>query len=124
MHMTKASILLLFLRIFPDRHFRLVTKICLGWVVCTGAALTLAIALQCIPPSAIWDTNVRGKCINSRGLVYAAAVLSIFEDIVIVLLPARELIILNMSLRRKLSVIFVFTFGSLYVTPFFFSPFL
>ncbi|KIN06776.1 hypothetical protein OIDMADRAFT_65100, partial [Oidiodendron maius Zn] len=112
LHMTKASILLLFLRIFPDRHFRLVTKICLGWLVSLTAAFTIAIALQCVPASVIWDTNVKGRCINSMVLIYAAAAFSIFEDIVIILLPVRELRNLNLRSGKKFSVIFVFVFGS------------
>ena len=107
------SILLLFLRIFPDKTFRLVTKICLAWMMCHMIAFIVAVILQCVPPSAIWDTSIQSKCTNSTALVYAGAGFSIFEDLVIILLPVRELASLNLTTRKKLAVIFMFALGSL-----------
>jgi hypothetical protein len=61
---------------------------------------------------------VKGKCINPTVVVFAGAGFSIFEDIVIMLLPIRELKGLNLALKRRLAVIFMFACGSLYVTTF------
>jgi hypothetical protein len=113
---TKISILLLFLRIFPDKRFRLITKICIGWIICHATAFFVSVTLQCVPPSAIWNPNIKGKCLNPTAEVFAGAALSIFEDIVIILLPVRELIGLNLTTRKKLAVIFMFALGSLYVS--------
>lgn len=107
----------MFLRIFPDRHFRIITKICLGWMICHMTAFFVVVALQCVPPAAIWDPNIKGKCNNSTAEVYAGAAFSIFEDLVIILLPVRELNGLNLTPRKKLAVIFMFALGSLYVAP-------
>ena len=82
-------------------------------MVCHTIAFTIAVTLQCIPPSAIWDTTIKAKCNNSTAQVYAGAAFSIFEDIVIILLPVRELTNLNLSTRKKLAVIFMFALGSL-----------
>lgn len=76
----------------------------------------MVITLQCIPISAIWDLGVKGKCINPTAVVFAGAGFRIFEDIVIMLLPVGELKGLNLALKRRLAVIFMFAFGSLYVT--------
>jgi len=115
--LAKASIILLFLRIFQDQRFRLFTKICLAWIVCDALVFSLTLTLQCIPVNAVWDIGIKAKCINSRVVVFTIAGLSIFEDIVIILLPIPELSHLNLSLRKRLAVIFMFTLGSLYMHP-------
>ncbi|KAH8589850.1 hypothetical protein B0O99DRAFT_522425, partial [Bisporella sp. PMI_857] len=110
--LAKISILLLFLRIFPDERFRLATKIFLVWILCAAFTFFIAIALQCIPVHAVWDMSVRGKCINLSALVFSGAGLSIFEDTVIILLPVFELKSLRLTLAKRLLIIFVFAMGS------------
>jgi hypothetical protein len=90
-------------------------KICIAWMVCHTVAFTIAVSLQCVPPASIWNSNIKGKCSNSTALVYSGAAFSILEDIVIILLPIRELKGLNLTRRKKLAVIFMFALGSLYV---------
>ena len=75
----------------------------------------MAITLQCIPIKAVWDFSDKGKCINASAVVFAGAGFSIFEDIVIILLPVPELKRLPLGSRRRLAVIFIFALGSLYV---------
>jgi hypothetical protein len=87
-------------------------------MICHLVGFSVAVTCQCIPISAIWDLSIQGKCVNSTAIVYAGAGFSIFEDIVIILLPVRELKNLNLSTRKKVAVIFMFALGSLYVRPF------
>lgn len=112
-NLSKASVLLLFLRVFPDQRFRILTKIFLVWIACNAFAFSIAITLQCIPVKAVWDISVNGKCVNSRALVFSGAGISMFEDIVIILLPVPELKSLALSLRKRLAVMFLFALGSL-----------
>lgn len=108
--------LLLFLRIFPGERFRFFTKIALVWMALHAFALSLAVTFQCIPVSAVWNMSIKGRCVNSTGLVASAAALSLFEDIVIILFPIGELKRLrNLSIRKRLAVIFMFALGSLCV---------
>lgn len=74
----------------------------------------MAVTLQCVPVDSIWNLKKEGKCVNSTGLVYAGAVLSIVEDIVIIALPIPELRGLNLSLRKRIALILMFALGSLY----------
>ena len=113
--LAKVSILLIFLRVFTNPRFRLVTKICILWMACQTVAFFLAITLQCVPVSSIWDSSANRKCINTTAIIYAGAVLSIVEDIFIIILPIRELLALNMGSRQRLGVIFMFALGSLFV---------
>lgn len=50
-------------------------------------------------------------------MVAAGAGFSIFEDVVIILLPVREIKQLNLGPRRRLAIILMFTLGSLYASP-------
>ena len=115
LNLVKISILLLFLRVFTNNRFRLVTKICLLWMVCQTVAFFFAVTFQCMPVSSIWNPTPDRKCINTTAVIYAGAVVSIFEDVFIIILPIRELLALNMSPRQRLGVIFMFAIGSLYV---------
>ena len=86
-------------------------------MICSGLAFSTVIALQCIPVNAVWNLSVKGKCINSNAVVFVGAGFSIFEDVVIILLPVPELKVLHLTLRKRLAVIFMFALGSLYVLP-------
>jgi len=109
----KLSILLLYLRIFPGARFRLWTKIMIAWVVCHTFAFGISITLQCLPFDALWESKVEGKCINPTGIVYTCAAFSILEDMTLILLPIPELKSLNLSLRKRIALIFMFALGSL-----------
>ena len=112
-NLAKASTLLLFLRIFADQRFRLFTKIFLAWMACSNFAFTMATSLQCIPVQAVWKLSIDGKCVNTSAVNFAVAAFSIFEDVVIILLPVPELKSLPLSLRQRLGVMFMLAFGSL-----------
>jgi hypothetical protein len=111
--LAKVSILLLYLRIFPAKRFRLITNIALGWMVCRTLAFIGVLILQCIPVELSWDITVPGKCANSQAFVYVAAAFSIFEDFVIMLLPVWELKDLTLSVKKRMLLIFMFALGSL-----------
>ncbi|OBT93162.1 hypothetical protein VE01_09232 [Pseudogymnoascus verrucosus] len=52
------------------------------------------------------------RCTNSQAFVYAAAGFSIFEDFIIMMLPVWELKDLNLNLRKKIALIFLFALRS------------
>ncbi|KFY05161.1 hypothetical protein O988_00212 [Pseudogymnoascus sp. VKM F-3808] len=108
----KLSILLLYLRIFPNKRFRLVVKIAIGWMICQILAFGMVVSFQCIPVKSVWDLTVHGRCTNSVAFVYAGAGFSIFEDFIIMILPVWELKDLGLNLRKKIALIFLFALGS------------
>jgi hypothetical protein len=109
----KISILFLYLRIFLNKRFRLVTKITMAGIVIQTIAFVIVVSFQCNPVNSYWDAKVRGKCINSLGFVYSAAGVSIFDDIFIMLLPILELKALKLNLRKKFALGLIFALGSL-----------
>ncbi|KAF4636815.1 hypothetical protein G7Y89_g1265 [Cudoniella acicularis] len=91
--LAKISILLFYLRVFPSDQFRLLTEICMAWM-------------------AVWDTDVKGRCVNPQALGFAGAGAGIFEDFVLILLPISELKTLHLDWRKKAALIFMFALGS------------
>ncbi|KAG9242064.1 hypothetical protein BJ878DRAFT_517457 [Calycina marina] len=108
----KISILFLYLRIFPDRTFRLWTKILAVWITIRCFSFLIGVTLQCVPIRGVWEVTLEAKCINSTAIVFAGAAFSISEDIVIILMPIPQLKELNLTLRKRLALIVMFAVGS------------
>lgn len=109
----KISILLFYLRIFPNKKFRLLVKIAIAAVSCGGLSFTLGVIFQCSPVRAAWDLTVNAKCINSKGIVFSGATIAIVEDFLIMFFPLPLLKGLNLSLRKRIALAFMFAIGSL-----------
>ena len=60
----KLSILALYLKLSPDQTFRLLTFCVIFISASFGVSSVLAIGLQCIPISMLWDPNTQGHCIK------------------------------------------------------------
>lgn len=73
----------------------------------------MAVVLECVPVSALWDPEIKGKCVNPQALGFAGAGASIFEDFVLILLPISELRILTLNWKKKAILILMFALGSL-----------
>ena len=114
--LTKISILLLYLRLFPDHIFRLIAKIALVFCCLAGFAFFWACLLQCAPISLIWtfwDGEHKGKCASWAAQGWAHVVANIFADTFILLLPLPTIWKLNLPLEKKLGVMAMFSVGLL-----------
>lgn len=112
----KISILLFFSRIFPARWFQLTVRCSIAFLLIHGLVFLLVIVFQCTPISSTWDrSNPDRKCLNVTAIGYAGAVLSIVEDLVILVLPIPELVKLQLNIRKKIALGFMFSLGSLCV---------
>jgi hypothetical protein len=83
------------------------------WVACHCVGFLFVVIFQCVPITSMWDMTVKATCVNDQVMIYAGAGLSIFEDIVIILLPVFILKDLNLNLRKKIALGLVFALGSL-----------
>lgn len=113
----KASIILLYIRIFPSQRFRAVATCGLVFIALHAIAFFFAVAFQCSPVRSVWNRELSGSCINLQALIYSGAGFSIFEDFAIMVLPVVELKRLNLGLRKRIALGFMFALGSLYVAP-------
>jgi hypothetical protein len=111
--LAKVSILCFYLRVIPGDRFTRITKICIVWMTLHFLGFLIAVIFECVPISALWDTDIKGRCVNSQALGFAGAGASIFEDFVLILLPIFELRTLTLDWRKKAVLIFMFSLGSL-----------
>lgn len=86
---TKASILLLYLRVFsPTRSLRIVIHIFLWAHILFYIASFFAAVFMCFPLDAIWNPYVRHiKCLDIGALKVVSAVINVVSDFAILFIP-------------------------------------
>ncbi|KAJ0413462.1 hypothetical protein BJY00DRAFT_319763 [Aspergillus carlsbadensis] len=118
--LTKVSMLLLFLRLFPDENFRRATYFVLAFTTCWGTATIFALIFACKPISYfwhMWDGEHEGKCISHVPIIWTHSIINISLDVVIIGLPVTTLAKMNLPLGKKIGVCSMFAVGIL-VTAF------
>jgi hypothetical protein len=118
MFFTRTSVLAFYLRIFPQRDFRLRVFLTMGSQTAVFISFTLAVIFQCTPISYFWTGwrgNSQGKCVNIMALVYSSAAFSIFYDVIVIVLPVPEIMKLSTTTKRKMQILSMFGVGILYV---------
>ena len=108
----KLSILLLYLRIFPTPNFRVIVKVAITWQILHAILYVFILIFQCSPVQSSWHFTLDRKCVDLRAMVLTGAFFSMFEDIFIILLPISELKSLNLGLRKRIALCFMFSLGS------------
>ncbi|KAI4717643.1 hypothetical protein E4T48_06151 [Aureobasidium sp. EXF-10727] len=111
---TKISILAFFLRVFPKKSVRQTVYVIMAICVAYGLSFILATTFQCNPVPYSWkqiDDNYAGSCNNINIQGWMSAIFNIVIDIVILVLPLKELYALNTSLKKKLMVMIMFSLG-------------
>ena len=81
-----------------------------------GIAFVTATALQCIPirnARERWDGEHPGQCFNLNADAWVSAAVNIILDLVVIVLPMRELSKLAMSRPRKFGIMLMFLGGGL-----------
>ncbi|OQE25841.1 hypothetical protein PENFLA_c008G09030 [Penicillium flavigenum] len=112
---TKASIVLLYLRIFITKSFQRVGKAFLVIIVAWTVASVLVTIFQCIPIEASWDHDIKTKqCVDRDSWWYAFAGINTVTDISIAILPIPPVRHLKLSKRDKIGLGFVFGVGTLF----------
>ncbi|KAK2607575.1 hypothetical protein N8I77_006238 [Diaporthe amygdali] len=114
--LTKISILFFFLWVFPNARFRVCCWTVMTWVALSSLIIITLQIFQCTPIDAIWrswDGNYPGSyhCFNINALTYAAAGLSIAQDVAILVLPLPLILRLNTNWRRKIGIVIMFSLG-------------
>lgn len=113
MNMTKMSILMLYLRIFIQRWFRITCYVLLVIITSYMVGAFFASVFQCTPVARAWNKAIPGSCIDITTNWYANAGFSIATDIIILTLPMYPLYKSKMILKRKIALMIVFALGTL-----------
>ncbi|KAI1849609.1 hypothetical protein JX265_007948 [Neoarthrinium moseri] len=112
--MNKISLLLFILRVFPDKAFRKIVFVVCGLCVGYGISFIVATAFQCNPIPYSWlqvDSTVEGTCNNIHLQGWMSAICNIVIDIIIIILPLKNLYALQIKLKKKIMIMFMFSLG-------------
>jgi hypothetical protein len=113
----KISILLLYRRIFSiDRSFRLQSLLIGIVVIAFWLAATMTTLLNCRPLKYSWiGLSLEQHCINYNIFWMATGSAEVVIDSIILALPVRMVLNLQLSTKRKFSIMLVFLLGGLCV---------
>ncbi|KAF2831740.1 hypothetical protein CC86DRAFT_282469 [Ophiobolus disseminans] len=111
----KLTLLFFFLRIFPKPVIRQLLWATVAFNVLWGLAFVVTSIFQCQPISyywTSWDKEGHGKCVNINALAWSNAIISIVLDVWMLALPLFEVLQLQLSWRKKVSVAMMFFVGT------------
>ncbi|KAI8935591.1 hypothetical protein NX059_008158 [Plenodomus lindquistii] len=110
----KGTFLTFFLRLSPNRKFRLWVGV--GYGLNIGMLITTMffIVFQCVPISAAWNTlaRIKAQCVDQHFSVHGPGVVNTLLDIYVFVLPIPTLWNLQMPRRKKIAIMSVFAFGA------------
>ncbi|KAF6232414.1 hypothetical protein HO173_009519 [Letharia columbiana] len=110
----RASIVFLYIRIFPTRFFRIVCYLVLAVNLCFFVGTILADCLICQPISYRWDRTVggTGSCGDQKSLDLFIGIFNLFLDVTAVVLPMPVLWGLKMAVGKKMMLSGMFGMGT------------
>ena len=112
----KLAILLQLLQIFvPGKRGTIYYAVnALIWfTIISHSACILVAIFQCTPIRKSWKPATPGQCIDIRRLLISTAVINVFSDFSILLLPLYSIWRLQMPVKRKFGVSAVFSLGGI-----------
>ncbi|KAG2414817.1 hypothetical protein HFD88_006005 [Aspergillus terreus] len=116
--MIKASMLLLYLRLFPCRTLRIAVLFTLTFTIAWTVASFFGELFSCSPIHYYWqrwDGEHKGRCVNHNALLLAHAITNITLDVVVIGLPLPTLLKLRVSLEKRIGLCLMFAVGFVYV---------
>lgn len=112
--LTKVSILVFYLRFSLHRAFRIVVYADMAVVILYSLVGTFEWLYACKPISKSWDLTIStGSCINQVKLFIFSGAMNTITDVVTLILPVIMMWGVQLPLRQKIGVIFVFLTGGL-----------
>ncbi len=110
-NITKASILVQYLRIFDCRVIR---ALCIVLMLALLPAAFWGIfggTFLCTPTARLWNPQIAGHCMNAQNYWYSVAGIDIGLDFLILVLPLPAITRLRLPRKQKLGLILVFLLG-------------
>ncbi len=111
--LAKASILLLYIRIFEVKAFRIWPMTVLVIVIAWTVSFFFASLFQCYPITPLIEPFYKNHCVNTVPLWYAGGISDIVLDSIILALPVPMVLKLQLPWKQKVGVICMFLTGAL-----------
>ncbi|KAL4904223.1 hypothetical protein BDW74DRAFT_168622 [Aspergillus multicolor] len=100
-------------RIFETRNFRIQVIVVGIFVLLYTIICTFVNAFEChSKPWRAWDPSFPEGCNNLSAMYFSTAAMTIFTDLVILMMPIPQLIKLNLNPRRKYALVAIFLTGT------------
>ncbi|KAK4183065.1 hypothetical protein QBC35DRAFT_130430 [Podospora australis] len=116
LHLTKVSLLLLYMRIFSHVvWFRRSAVALIVFLVAYMIASSIAGLAQCTPVQLSWDKKVTGKCVDLYVLFNCNGIVSMVTDVIVLVLPFPLIYGLNLPRAQKFALVPVFGLGTIIV---------
>ena len=110
----KLAIILCYLRISPQKYFRISLYTTIAFVAGYHIAFMLALIFACHPIEKSWNFAIlTGHCINRPSVYLINGVLNVVSDFIILILPLPMIRNIQMPLRQKFLIAGFFSVGSL-----------
>lgn len=113
--LARVGILLFLIRVFAIPVFRVISWIVVGWVTLSTIIIISMTIFQCTPVNYNWDGWKGGmdsaRCLDVNALGYAAAATGIAQDLVILVLPLPIIASLQMTMKKRLQTLLMFSIG-------------
>lgn len=114
----RASVLVLYIRIFRTRSFRITCYVVHGINFAFFVSTILSSALICRPLAYSWDKKISGgKCGDQKSLDLYIGIVNLLLDVCVVVLPMPVLWGLQMAINKKLMLSGMFGLGIVYAPP-------
>ncbi|KAL4948458.1 hypothetical protein BDW69DRAFT_203517 [Aspergillus filifer] len=110
----KVSMLLLYLRLFPNPLLRIAIFTSLAITTSWAVGSFFAQLFSCSPISYYWkqwDMEHEGHCISHNDLLLSHSIINIVLDVLVILLPMPVLVKLHMSLEKRIGMCLMFAVG-------------
>lgn len=108
----KAAILLMYIRIFDASRFVKYSVWSLFFPLAAFSICSFFLSIfPCRPVRKFWTPRLEGHCINTGILGWISAIVSIFTDLAIFILPLPQVWKMRLPLRQRLQVIAVLGTG-------------
>ncbi|KAF4422588.1 Satratoxin biosynthesis SC1 cluster protein 4 [Colletotrichum fructicola Nara gc5] len=112
----KASILFMYLRIFPGERFRVVLWGTQAFNLAIGVTFLLLGIFQCRPIHLAWtawrrDSESLGTCMDVVIIAMVYSAIQVGLDIWMLILPLAQILGLNMKWSKKFGLMFMFSLG-------------
>ncbi|KAB8257293.1 hypothetical protein BDV32DRAFT_160670 [Aspergillus pseudonomiae] len=114
--LTKFSILFQYLRIFPDRRFRIACWVVMGVVALYGTWAVVSAFVNCVPVAKFWDRTIAGSCLSFEAVWFFNASMNIVTDVTLLIMPMPLLSQLQLPRLQKFALMGVFAIGGLLVS--------
>jgi hypothetical protein len=75
--LTKLSILLQYLRVFPQRNFRIACYTLMAVIFAYSAGTGFSAMFACTPIARFWNPSIEGTCLNKMAVWYVKCILAI-----------------------------------------------